>query len=463
MPRTRLVSTALVLLAALALAAGCSRDEGRSENSPATPRSVLLIGLDGFEWKVAREMLADGGLPNLARLMRDGVSGELASTRPTLSPIIWTSIATGVSGKRHGINGFVKADSEGEQRLYTSRDRRAKALWNIVGDAGRSSTTVGWWNTFPVEQIRGVMVAQVNTISPKMRRAGAGIWKGKLVRELDGQIYPPELEQRVLAIVPEVEAAVDDLVTDILGELPELPDDMARGYLQQSRWAFRADSIYHRVGIELLRSEPPSDLFSIYFGGADVVGHRFWRYSYPDLYRHPPSDAEVAALGHVLERYYGYLDSIVGELVEAAPEGTDVLIVSDHGMRPVNRSARYSRPTLSGGHLSTPPAFFVAAGPRIRNSRDPAVTTGTRQPGSLGSILDIAPTVLALLDVAVGRDMEGEVITDVIDPGWLGDHPVQFVSTHTDEAWLADRDSSSPEVRGQVERLEQLRSLGYIE
>ena len=55
--------------------------------------------------------------------------------------------------------GFARGVARGDPRLYTNRDRRAKALWNIFSDYGRLSHTIGWWMTYPVEPINGIMDA----------------------------------------------------------------------------------------------------------------------------------------------------------------------------------------------------------------------------------------------------------------------------------------------------------------
>jgi len=114
-----------------------------------------------------------------SRLDAAGVFGELETFIPTWSPAIWTSIVTGKVPSKHGITAFVHSpDEKGVRRLYTNRDRRSKAIWNILTDSGRSVATVGWWMTFPVEEINGVMVAQVNTSTPDAQPAGEGVWKG---------------------------------------------------------------------------------------------------------------------------------------------------------------------------------------------------------------------------------------------------------------------------------------------
>lgn len=454
------------------VAGGCRRAETPSEPEGSSPTRVLLIGLDGFEWEIALPMVREGKLPNLAALMHRGVFGRLKTLQPTLSPIIWTSIATGVLPQTHGIYGFVRQerDEQGKQRLLTSQDRRAKAFWNILSDHGRRVITVGWWMTFPVEPVNGVMVAQVNTSAMRGGKGGRGTWKGGLVEGLQGQVFPPEREAEVLQTAARVEKRLPELLREIFGSVKPLPDEGTRQLWENSLWAFRADAIYREIGKRLLQNGSDFDLFAIYFGGADVLGHRFWRFTRPELYRDEPSEREARELGRLIPAYYGYLDGVIGELVEAAPDQSTVIVLSDHGMEPIYTGRRFSGgdgtyPINSGGHLGSPPAFFVAAGPGIgRASLEEAPVEVS--PGSLpvlGSVLDVLPTLLALIAVPVGRDMVGEVMTGVVDPVFLADHPVRFVESHTTHSWLQSREASEAETAGSVERLEQLRALGYIE
>jgi hypothetical protein len=59
--------------------------------------------------------------------------------------------------------------------------------------------------------------------------------------------------------------------------------------------------------------------------------------------------------------------------------------------------------------------------------------------------------------------MSGHVLENVVDPAFLASHPVTFVETHDDPQWLAGRGGEGPESPGLEERIEQLRSLGYID
>jgi hypothetical protein len=299
-------------------------------------------------------------------------------------------------------------------------------------------------------------------VTPQMRRAGQGIWKGQLLEGLRGQVYPPEREAAILTMIPEVAADAPQLVRTIFGTLPEDTANAPAEMLEQSVWAFRADALYHRVALEVLRNDGPFDLFAVYFGGADVVGHRFWRHAYPELYRHPPADDEQRTFGRVLDAYYSYLDTVLASLIAAAPPDANVLVVSDHGMNPVRRNGHFRTPTLSGGHLSGPPAVVIAAGPDIRKSRRDSATVGADDIERLGSILDVTPTILALLGIPIGRDMDGDVARALLTNELLARQPIRYVSAHTERGWFEDRPKPTVADDDAPERIEQLRALGYL-
>ena len=92
-------------------------------------RKVLLIGWDSADWEMIDPLLASGQMPALARLLEEGVRGNLATLQPVLSPMLWTSIATGKRADKHGICGFTEPLPDGSgigpvrstSPLYSSR------------------------------------------------------------------------------------------------------------------------------------------------------------------------------------------------------------------------------------------------------------------------------------------------------------------------------------------------------
>lgn len=430
---------------------------------------VLLIAADGVEWDVVLPLLRQGQLPHIAGLMGRGAYGLLETFRPTASPVIWTSIATGKPPARHGIRHFQRRAADGSRRLYHNGDRRTKALWNIASDHERRSAVVGWWMTWPVEPIRGVMVAQTNSLAQLDTRAGRNVWKGALHRGVPGQVHPPERQDEMLAILEATEEQLPELTERLFGRFPHPPSVLGERLWRNCLWAFRADATYLAVTLRLIEEDGPFDLMMVYFGGPDVVGHRFWRYMEPELYAHPPAPEQIENFGEVIPRYYRYLDRAVGELLAALPEDANVILVSDHGMHAVNRDARFdpNRPPAdvnSAEHQDAPPGVFVAAGPAFA----PAVPD--RDPASLsrgdlvrtGSVFDVAPTVLALLGIPTGLDMRGEVLEALLRRPLRGSGRPDPVASHDSLEFLARRPVPPARRPDEAERTEQLRELGYL-
>src|SRR5450432_4602431 len=91
---------------------------------------VLLIGLDAAEWNLIRPLLVL--LPNLKSLIDRGVSGELNSPSPLISPMLWTTAVTGKRATRHNITGPFEPRPDRRGKQVASRfSRKAKTIWEI--------------------------------------------------------------------------------------------------------------------------------------------------------------------------------------------------------------------------------------------------------------------------------------------------------------------------------------------
>lgn len=470
MPATAFPSARPFLLALILvpLLLGCSRQPADVREVVARTPRILLVGVDGLEWDVLLPLVKAGRLPNLARMMTVGRFGFLRSFAPTESPAIWTSVATGKTPARHGVLSFTRPGPDGGRPvLYGSRDRRTKAIWNIVGDFGRRACVVGWWATYPVEPLNGVMVAQTNTDAQVAR----GNLKGSLMDGVARQVYPPEREDAVLEVAQDAAEGLPERARRAFGEL-EAPGDsrLVQSLLRSSAWAFRADAIYEKVTKHLAGTDGPFDLTMVYFGGPDVVGHRFWRYRAPDLYDNRPATDEVESFGDFIDDYYAYVDGAIRRLRDTLPKDVTVLVVSDHGMKPGNLDAEFgpnSPPMRSNSalHEDAPAGVFLAAGPLVAPPpAPPALAELTRaRIDTVGSVLDITPTILHLMALPVGRDMEGRVLRNGFTGPTNAADPV-FVETHDSAGFLAARGLEGVvDEPGVEQRLEQLRGLGYID
>ncbi len=217
----------------------------------ATPprRRVLLIGWDAADWSVIDPLLDAGRMPHLNRLVESGVMGNLASLVPCLSPMLWTSAATGKTAEKHGILGFVEPDAAGLGLLPAqSGSRRCKALWDLLGAAGLQACVGAWPVSDPAEPIRGVCVSERMTEGlaerPDLIRAvPAGCVHPATLEPFVSELrlHPCELTPGDLAgMIPEI-AAID------LGQ-DERPAHLAR--------LFARCASVHAVATAAMAAEP---------------------------------------------------------------------------------------------------------------------------------------------------------------------------------------------------------------
>jgi arylsulfatase A-like enzyme len=459
MSRGRRFLAALTALVALVGVLACREPARQRERT-------ILFAVDGLEWSVLLPLVAEGRLPTLAALMARGSYGRLATLRPTYSPVIWTTIATGRRPPEHGITDFERTGADGAPILFRSEDRRTKAFWNILSDHGRRVDVVGWWLTYPVEPISGVMVAQTNTTTQAELRRNVGIRKGELVEGRADQVHPPQREAEIFAIASDARARLPALLRETFGGAAETADPQVASLFEASAWALRADATYCDVARRLARED--AELLAVYFGGTDVVGHRFWRYHEPARYADPPSADAVRQFGNVITDYYVFIDRCMGEILAERDGEAVVLVVSDHGMEVSDPNKRFppsarGAALISGNHLSGRAGVFLAAGPGIVQAEGPRATASVEQLPSVGSVLDVLPTLLALLGLPQGLDMPGQPMRAVLEPRVLASTPPP-VSSHDTPEWQSERArlAERPPPAEDVERIRQLRELGYI-
>lgn len=105
---------------------------------------VLVFGIDGADWQVVDPLMDSGQLPNLQALLERGRGGVLRSAEPMASPVVWTTIFTGVEPSTHGVASWLQSDA---------RSRRVPMLWDIFGAHDRSTLTVNVPGTWPPNEV----------------------------------------------------------------------------------------------------------------------------------------------------------------------------------------------------------------------------------------------------------------------------------------------------------------------
>jgi len=458
--RPALVALLALVATASLLPAACSRGP---KAKPAA--RVLLVGVDGVEWSVVRPLIAQGRMPHLRSLMERGSFGRLATMTPTLSPILWTTIATGRRPEEHGILGFTDADL----RQYTSAQRRGRAVWNIADEYELPSDVFGWWITWPAEAIRGMMVS--GSSSSALVDAN---WKPALLPGEPDQVRPESLTAEVMAVATNAgsKAEIERLAREkVFGDLDESAlGTVEKRLIQETLWSIQSDATYFEITRKELR-ERPAQLAMVYLGGPDVVGHRFWRYYEPAPFRWPNGPgfeslagsfggpAVAAKLGQVIPNYYAWVDEMIGGLVEAAGPDVAVIVCSDHGMHAFSTEEPNPR-FLSGHHLDGPPGVIVAAGPGIARRGGLEAFLAGGEPSVTGNVLAITPTILALLGIPRSLEMSERGIESILEGPARKNVGMEPVATH-DAGFRAPSRVEVPEAMNRNFN-DRFKALGYI-
>lgn len=420
----------------------------RRHKSPAEPivhkKQVFLIGLDGASWNLMSEPLREGKLPNLKRLIDTGTSGPLKSFLPTHSPVLWTSIATGKTQKKHGIGSFT-AEKDGKVIPVSGSQRITKAYWNILSDYGFKVGVVNWWVTWPPEKINGFM------ISDRYRNYNPHKTKDMVVT------YPADLIQQL----PRVGVSQKQFQSD--RETFHLPEDMTPKVNDQSledladnyKTYWGHDKAI-RESCRRMLSTQRVDVFGVVFRIVDVSSHIF-----SNLVDRPIMDQMAAkqAAGTLtrddinqvdavfskeMEPIYEYADQIVGDFLQHAGKDTNIIVCSDHGFK-------FDKGRYGHAYMEIPPdGIVILNGPWFKK--------GTKIEGA--TLLDITPTLLYLEGLPIGRDMDGRPLFKAFDPQFLRSEKLTMVASH-DKGYRQKGEPASSDMDQEI--LDDLKSLGYIQ
>lgn len=402
---------------------------------PAERPRLTVLAIDGLEWSVVEPLLAEGLLPNLRAVIADGLIGHLDNFDESLSPRVWTTMATGHPPSEHGIGHFLKLvvaptgagfphppfTKPSTDYFYgvfdlahripplglwsTDRqmrgDRRRPTFWEVASHYGSAVGIVGGVSHIPVGEVNGFWV-ELNARLP-----------------VSVAFYPAELA--------EAWQPATDLHAEVRGSR-EWVDEGIRSVREEFAFALEH---YERFDV---------DLAYFYTHLVDTATHINWNYWTGGAFLltdRPITWTDERWRRSVLDHYddpvfkgYSVIDDLVAMALEARPD-SDLMIVSDHGW------------TYSGyEHMVSPEGVVILSGP------------------SFGSgvidldILEVAPTILTALGLPVSRDIAVDARTDLLPPdrsaNVVAEYPAGVLSP-----------SVAPEIDNEAE-LERLKALGYI-
>lgn len=405
---------------------------------------LLLIGWDAADWQMIHPLLDAGQMPVLDGLIREGVMANLATLQPPISPMLWNSIATGKTADKHGILGFTERDPHtGEGRPFSVLSRRTKAVWNIFQQAlGWRCHVANWWAGHPAEPLDGV------TVTPSFfntERIGPDLW-----RVPSQSIHPAGLEAEFAPLRMGIDEVDEHLVLPFIPRAAEIDQ---RSDVRLERLArLLSDTCSQQAIATAVLEREPWQFAAVYSDALDHFSHGFMRYHPPRGPHIAPEDFEMYR--EVMTSAYRFHDLMLGRLLElAGPEAT-VVLCSDHGfqsglMRPYDDPREPAGPTFWHRDFGV----LVMKGPGIK--RDERIYGA--------NLLDIAPTLLTLAGLPVGRDMDGKPLLEALHnpaaptpiPSW-DDVPGRDGRHPPGTRWeMTDQDAES--------LVRQFAALGYID
>jgi predicted AlkP superfamily phosphohydrolase/phosphomutase len=264
-------------------------------------RAVAVIGLDCAEPRLVFDRWREE-LPNLDRLMGAGTWGPLRSVDPPITVPAWSCMMTGRDPGELGIYGFRNRSEHdyGSLTVADSRAVRIDRVWDHLAHAGKHVIVVGVPQTSPPVPVNGELVSCFLTADPRK----------------DPYTYPAALRAEIESIVGPYRVDVRSFRSDdrdrILADVYEMTEQrftVCRHLLDTRPW----------------------DFFIMVEIGLDRMHHAFWRFLDPEHPRHEPGHRYRDAI----RNYYVYLDEEIGELLKRFDEDTTVIVVSDHGARPM--------------------------------------------------------------------------------------------------------------------------------
>lgn len=285
---------------------------------------LLIIGLDCAEPSLVFERW-QSELPNLSRLRQRGSYGRMESCIPAITVPAWSCMMSGHDPGELGIYGFRNRADRGYQQMTVANSNavRFPRLWDLLGEQGWRVAVIGVPGTYPPRPVNGTLVSCFLAPSPEVTYT-----------------YPPELAH-------DIEAWVGSYLLDV-------PDFRSEEKARILRDIYTLCDQRFTLARKLLERDDP-DMLMLVDMGVDRLHHAFWKQM---DHRHPHY-VSGSPFSDAIHDYYLHIDQQIGTLISYCNEQTVVLVVSDHGARPLEGGVRVNEWLQSAGylHLHQRPAY----------------------------------------------------------------------------------------------------------
>jgi predicted AlkP superfamily phosphohydrolase/phosphomutase len=269
---------------------------------------VVFVGLDGTPFTFMQRLIKEGRAPNAARLAEQGSLLRMDSMWPWVSSVAWSTMMTGVNPGKHNIFGFIDRDpATYKQFIPTSRQMKARTLWEVLSDAGKRVAVVNVPVTYPPRQVNGLLVA--GFLSPSLEKA---VYPASYLATLKSLGYivdadPWKARESKDRALEEVNAALDARIRTLFY------------LLENEAW----------------------DYLHVHIMETDRLHHFLWQQMEEDDPVYAPA----------FYAFYERIDDMLGRLADRLDENTTLMWMADHGFCTIHKEVYVNRWLMDRGWL----------------------------------------------------------------------------------------------------------------
>jgi len=378
---------------------------GQSQSADKPKAHVLVLSVNGMELDVIRPLLLEGKMPNLSSVIKKGAYGKLRTVPAPNCPRVFSTIFTSTKPEENGVTGFIVGGITANTNML-----KEEPIWSMLSKNG---VTVGMANvpaTFPVMPVNGYMISGMLT---RGKNCEDGVLCAPKLSEVEGgdAVYPHTLKAELLK-------NVGDFFIDC-ERMPSAADLNGHETAVIDAWLSKVQLIRDQQTqlFDYLLEHHPTEFTWLGQSCEDRTGH--W------LYPIAPYNAGYnpminAVRTEAFPDQYIAFDKVLGTVLKHIDDNTYLIIVSDHGIKPL-REFEETDPHAHMDHEKTTPVVakhdfadgddvpgsFFAMGPGIKHD--------LRLMGFEVSVYDIAPTILHIYGITQPPQMRGHVLSAIFE------------------------------------------------
>jgi len=285
-------------------------------------KKVVMIGLDGlnpdlvYQWK--------GELPNLSKLMEEGIHGNIKSTVPPITPQAWSCILTGKNPGHFGYWDFTYRDdySYGQSELVNSRvrDERVDTIYKILSGYNKKVAIINVPVPYPPPEIPGGYSIS-SFMTPSLNKQFT---------------HPASLKKEIEKIIGQY--IIDASTSDMNFRQMDKEVVLKRIY-DMDKQRFELTKYFIK--------EKKCDFVFTVIMGTDRMPHLFYRYFEKNHRRYTPHPK----YGSALKNHYKFCDESMGEILNLVDEDTAMIVTSDHSLQRLDGRINLNEWLIKEGYM----------------------------------------------------------------------------------------------------------------